>query len=170
MEVDNGWCMAQYGNDWNPFISSKLECQSLCSKTPYCVGISYSYRAGMTNSCFVCKNDALETNSYGFGFYRMPGEISLSSNTKNTLNCIHSIFTLKHILIIDCSTDDDCTGNSDICVLRYCHCGSSKKCLGRADSPWKTPTCESGLCKCVDHDECPGEYDICVQGECQGML
>ena len=73
-EVGNGWCMARYGNDWIPHISSQLECQRVCSKTPYCVGISYSYKAGMTNVCFICKNDALETNSDGFGFYRMPGK------------------------------------------------------------------------------------------------
>ena len=87
MEADNGWCLAQLGNDWKPYISSQLECQNLCLKTPYCVGISYSYSAGMTDSCFVCKNDALETNSYGFGFYRMPGKMLLSSHAKYTLKC-----------------------------------------------------------------------------------
>ena len=173
MEVTNGWCIVQYGNDWTSPISSQLECQSVCSKTPYCVGISYSYRSGMDHSCFICKNDALETNSYGFGFYRMPGKILTLLNSKYKLhlyNCTHGIFVCYHILIIDCSTDDDCTSNSDNCVSNYCHCGTSKKCLGRADSPWKTPSCESGLCKCVDHDECPSAYGICVQGECQGML
>ena len=43
------------------------------------------------------------------------------------------------------------------------------KCLGRADTPRKRPTCESGLCRCVDHDECP-EDRSCIGGECQGML
>ena len=85
MEVDNGWCIVQYGNDWTSSISSQLECQTLCSKTPYCVGISYSYREGMTHSCFICKNDALETNSYGFGFYRMPGKILTLLSTKYRL-------------------------------------------------------------------------------------
>ena len=174
IELDNVWCMVEYGNDWKPFISSQVECQSLCLKTPYCVGISYSYRAGMTHSCFFCKNDALETNSYGFGFYRMPGKIVLLSNTKYTLKLYpnvykYCIFVCYHILIIDCSTDDDCSGNSDTCVSNYCHCGSSMKCLARADTPWKTPTCESGLCRCVDHDECP-EDRSCNGGECQGML
>ena len=88
-EVDNKWCRTEYGNDWSASISSQVECQELCLKTPFCVGISYSYRAGMTHSCFFCKNDALETNSYGFGFYRMPGKILSLSNTKYTLqlNC-----------------------------------------------------------------------------------
>lgn len=85
MELDNVWCSVEYGHDWTASISSQLECQSLCSKTPYCVGISYSYREGMTHSCFFCKNDVLETNSYGFGFYRMPGKILSLSNTKYTL-------------------------------------------------------------------------------------
>ena len=75
MEVDNKWCRTEYGNDWAASISSQLECQELCLKTLSCVGISYSYRAEMSNSCFMCKHDVLYPNAHGFAFYRKPGKI-----------------------------------------------------------------------------------------------
>ena len=74
MELDNAWCLTEHGNEWATSVASQLECQDLCLKNPSCVGISYSYRAGMMNSCFICKNDALDQNDYGFAFYRMPGK------------------------------------------------------------------------------------------------
>ena len=70
IEVENKWCIAENGNHWVTSISSALECQYLCMKFPSCIGFSYSYSSGMINTCFICKDDALSTNSYGFAFYR----------------------------------------------------------------------------------------------------
>ena len=78
MELDNTWCLTEYGNDWAGSIASQLECQDMCLKNPSCVGISYSYRAGMSNACFVCTSARLNDfgqNSFGFGFYRAPGKL-----------------------------------------------------------------------------------------------
>ena len=85
MEIDNTWCLTEYGNDWAGSIASQLDCQDMCLKNPSCVGISYSYRAGMQNTCFVCTTVGLSEigdNSYGFAFYRAPGKSFLSTNTK----------------------------------------------------------------------------------------
>ena len=84
MEIDNKWCLTMYGHDWTASITSQLECQALCLQTSNCVGISYSYRAGMMNSCFICKNDVLDQNDYGFAFYRKPGKNNYIGNPPNT--------------------------------------------------------------------------------------
>ena len=73
MVVDNRWCLTEHGNDWSASVASQLDCQDMCLKNPSCVGISYSYRAGMRNTCFVCTTVRLSEvnyNSYGFAFYR----------------------------------------------------------------------------------------------------
>ena len=172
MEIDNKWCLTMYGHDWTASITSQLECQALCLQTSNCVGISYSYRAGMMNSCFICKNDVLDQNYYGFAFYRMPGKNNYIGNLQihKHLYYTQGVIAPHIILIIDCSNDADCAGNADTCVSNYCHCGSSMKCMGRAHTPGNTATCEEGECKCSDHDEC-SEYDMCTLGVCQqGML
>ena len=89
MTVENKWCMTIYGHDWTSSVSTQMECQSACLTSPSCVGISYSYRAGMANSCFLCKDipPSLESNSYGFSFYRKPGKILLF------ISCIHAIIS-----------------------------------------------------------------------------
>ena len=91
MTVENKWCMAIYGYNWTASVSSQIECQSVCLTSPLCVGISYSYRAGMANSCFLCKDlpPSLESNSYEFSFYRKPGKIFL------LINYIHGILSRK---------------------------------------------------------------------------
>ena len=80
IEVVSKWCITENGNHWTSSISSAQECQYLCTKSPSCIGFSYSYRSGMINSCFICKDDELFTNSYGFAFYRK-GKMMLIFNT-----------------------------------------------------------------------------------------
>ena len=80
MELDNMWCPIEYGNDWDGSTASQLDCQNMCLKNPSCVGISYSYRAGMSNICFVCttlpmNGDHQSSNYFGFAFYRVPGKV-----------------------------------------------------------------------------------------------
>ena len=80
MELDNMWCLTEHGNDWEPTVGSQLDCQDICLKNPACVGISYSYRAGMSNTCFVCTTvpmNGFHRNSFGFAFYRAPGKVFL---------------------------------------------------------------------------------------------
>ena len=84
MEHNNTWCLTEYGHDWSGSIASQLDCQDICLENPLCVGISYSYRAGMMNSCFICKNDVLDQNDYGFAFYRKPGKNNFIGNPPNT--------------------------------------------------------------------------------------
>ena len=62
MELDNTWCLTEYGNGWETSVASQLDCQDICLENPSCVGISYSYRAGMSNTCFLCKTS--ETTQY----------------------------------------------------------------------------------------------------------
>ena len=85
LELDNTWCLAEYGNDWTGSIASQLECQDICLKNPSCTGISYSYRSGMSNICFVCTTVPLTDfgeNSLGFAFYRAPGKLFSLPNIK----------------------------------------------------------------------------------------
>ena len=80
MEVHNTWCLTEHGNDWATSVASQLDCQDICLKDPSCVGISYSYREGMSNTCYVCTtvpNYGFHQNSYGFAFYRAPGKVFL---------------------------------------------------------------------------------------------
>ena len=86
MEIDNTWCLTEYGNDWATSATSQLDCQDMCLENPSCTGISYSYRSGMRNTCFVCTTDDFGQNSFGFAFYRAPGKNFLFANTKNSLN------------------------------------------------------------------------------------
>ena len=62
---------------------------------------------------------------------------------------------------LECTTDEDCYGESDTCVLNICFCGSNAKCSGRTDK------CHMGACRCGDNEECP-ETQTCSHGECQG--
>ena len=92
MEQDNIWCLTEYGNDWEPTVASQLDCQGICLKDPSCVGISYSYREGMSNTCYVCTsvpNYGFHQNSYGFAFYRAPGKVFLITKQQicNTMKC-----------------------------------------------------------------------------------
>ena len=90
MTVENKWCMTIYGHDWTSSVSTQMECQSVCLASPSCVGISYSYRTAMANSCFLCKDlpSSLQSNSYGFSFYRKPGKILLF------INYIHALYLM----------------------------------------------------------------------------
>ena len=73
--------------------------------------------------------------------------------------------TCQLTVIIECSTDDDCTGNSDTCISNYCHCGSIAKCSGISD------TCKAGFCTCGENDECSrAELEVCRLGECHGRV
>ena len=65
-------------------------------------------------------------------------------------------------MILECSTDSDCTGDSDTCISNVCFCGSIAKCFGRTD------TCVMGKCKCGEHEEC-SVTETCSAGECQSM-
>ena len=86
MELNNTWCLTEYGHDWSGSIASQLDCQDICLENPLCVGISYSYRAGMSNTCFVCTTvpmNGFRQNSFGFAFYRAPGKSFLYYQTPN---------------------------------------------------------------------------------------
>ena len=72
------------------------------------------------------------------------------------------LFTFQNCLIIECSNDDDCTGDSDTCSSHSCRCGSTKKCSGNTD------TCVMGECKCGQNEEC-SETESCTNGECKGI-
>ena len=101
----NIWCVTGHGNGnyWTSSIASQLDCQDICLKNPSCIGISYSYRSGMSNICFLCTTVPLndfDRNSFGFAFYRAPGKVFLLSNAKYWyLN--NSLVYL--ILIVSCS-------------------------------------------------------------------
>ena len=94
--MNNTWCLTQYGNDWATSVASQLDCQDMCLKNPSCVGISYSYREGMRNTCFVCTTDYFDQNSFGFAFYRAPGKVFLMPNTKYN----HTIYATMYFLVI----------------------------------------------------------------------
>ena len=72
--------------------------------------------------------------------------------------------------MLECDTDEQCSGASDTCVsfwdqlhqYQLCYCGSNPKCSGRSDK------CTSGLCSCGETDECP-EGETCWLGKCQGL-
>ena len=86
MELDNTCCDTEYY--WSGSIASQLGFQDMCLKNPACVGISYSYMAGMINTCFVCKTVFLSDfnrNRFGFSCYTAPGKVCIF--TKNQI-CI----------------------------------------------------------------------------------
>ena len=88
MELDDIWCPIEYGNDWAGSAASQSDCQDMCLKNPSCVGISYSYSAGMSNICFVCttipmNGDRQNSDSFGFAFYRAPGKVFFYYQTPN---------------------------------------------------------------------------------------
>ena len=108
MEVDNTWCLTEHGNDWSTSVTSQLECQDLCLKNPSCVGMSYSYREGMRNTCFVCNTVRLNEfnrNSFGFAFYRAPGEVFIYYQTHKMYNNVYHVNNelVYFILIMFCS-------------------------------------------------------------------
>ena len=82
MEIDNTWCLTEYGNTWAGSVASQSDCEDMCLTNPSCIGISYNHRAGMNNTCFVCTTNDFAQNSFGFAFYRAPGKVFLLSNTK----------------------------------------------------------------------------------------
>ena len=102
MELDNIWCLTEYGNDWAASITSQLECQDMCFQNPSCMAISYSYSVGMNNICYMCKNsESNNRNSYGFAFYRKPGKVMLLPNSIYALIC--KLYILYLIIIMSCS-------------------------------------------------------------------
>ena len=50
--------------------NNQYQCEALCEADTGCVGISYSYKVGMTQHCFLCKDDTLGRAINEFGFYR----------------------------------------------------------------------------------------------------
>ena len=51
----------------------KIKCQKLCEQNINCVGISYTNNKKYDHVCYVCLNDTLSRDAYGFNFYRKPG-------------------------------------------------------------------------------------------------
>ena len=56
-------------------VNNQLECQANCVGNSECVGILYSHEIGRTQLCLICKDDNLKNAPYGFGFYRIPGNV-----------------------------------------------------------------------------------------------
>ena len=103
MELDNMWCPISYGNDWAGYTASQSDCQDMCLKNPSCVGISYSYRAGMSNTCFVCTTvpmDGFRQNSFGFAFYRAPGKVFLLPNTEYAIQLLLYMSISNNLFLI----------------------------------------------------------------------
>ena len=57
-------------------ISSQQECQQKCIEKIGCVGISYSYKDGVTSTCYACNDDMISTTD-NLGFYRRPGIVDV---------------------------------------------------------------------------------------------
>ena len=53
------------------YVSSQLECQSLCFESISCVGISYNNHG--SDHCRLCKDYDLTQAPSGFGFFKRPG-------------------------------------------------------------------------------------------------
>ena len=64
------------------------------------------------------------------------------------------------VIMIDCTTNGDCTGTTDTCKSSRCYCGSEDECTGRSD------TCTGGRCQCGENDKC-SSVDICSFGQCK---
>ena len=54
------------------YVSSQLECQSLCFESISCAGISYNNHG--SDHCRLCKDYQLTQAPSGFGFFRRPGK------------------------------------------------------------------------------------------------
>ena len=54
------------------YVSSQLECQSLCFESISCVGISYNNHG--SDHCRLCKDYELTQAPSGFGFFKRPGK------------------------------------------------------------------------------------------------
>ena len=63
--------MGCYNGNRKSDIENQLHCQALCeADIARCVGILYSYKVGMTQYCYLCKDDTLGSVKNEFGFYR----------------------------------------------------------------------------------------------------
>ena len=56
-------------------VNTQRGCQALCEgkSESECVGINYSHKTRYKHSCYLCKDDTLQTAYYEFGFYQRPG-------------------------------------------------------------------------------------------------
>ena len=105
LELNNTWCLAEYGNAWSGSIDSQLECQDICLDNQSCVGISYSYKAGMNNICFVCTTvppNGFHRNSLGFAFYRAPGKLFSCPILFHHLSVFVEIFPKAEMVSFGC--------------------------------------------------------------------
>ena len=84
--VEDKYCLH---SDSHRNVSNQEECQSLCMNLGYdrtfCVGIAYSYKPSYRQYCYLCRNDVLSSNEYGYAFYRRKGSTSFQwySNIQN---------------------------------------------------------------------------------------
>ena len=63
------------------------------------------------------------------------------------------------MIILDCTTNEDCTGTTDTCKEGRCYCGSEGECTGRSDK------CAENKCKCGESDKC-SPVEMCSDGKC----
>ena len=78
--VDRLWLAktnAAYCKNNNEYLNepNKHSCQKICQDDENCVGVSYTNNGQFSNICYVCLNETLESNAYGFNFYKKPGTI-----------------------------------------------------------------------------------------------
>ena len=52
---------------------NKLKCQNMCEARPDCIGVSNANDGPYANLCYICLDDNLLLDKYGFNFYRKPG-------------------------------------------------------------------------------------------------
>ena len=75
------------------YVSSQLECQSLCFESISCAGISYNNHG--SDHCRLCKDYQLTQAPSGFGFFRRPGKYH-----KTLLVEMQSKAGYKHLYLI----------------------------------------------------------------------
>ena len=70
LERENVYC--GYNNTMS-IEPNKRECQRLCEQNPYCIGFSNANDGQNAHLCYMCLDDKLKSDNYGFNFYRKPG-------------------------------------------------------------------------------------------------
>ena len=70
VEYKNAYCGFSNVRKIEP---NKIECQKLCEVSQSCIGVSHATDGPHANLCYICFDDKMLSDSYGFNFYRKPG-------------------------------------------------------------------------------------------------
>ena len=78
IRLEGMWLAKVYGkycddNKMAYIDPDKMKCQRRCEQDANCIGISYTYNDTFDFLCYLCFEDSLWDDRFGFNFYRKPG-------------------------------------------------------------------------------------------------